>query len=108
MSDEQRFFLSLCRQIPARLSMEQVACLLNCAPHNICILVRAGLLKPLGNPPPNGEKLFAADDVLELIKNRTWLAKITNAIHRGHFLKNQTRKNGKRNETEPGDLSSAA
>jgi hypothetical protein len=108
MSDEQRFFLSLCRQLPARLSVEQVGWLLNCAPLNIRILVRAGLLKPLGAPPKSGEKLFAADEVLEFMKNRTWLAKVTNAIHKGHFMKNQTRKNGKRRGVNPADVSEAA
>jgi hypothetical protein len=108
MCDEQRFFLSLCRQLPARLSVEQVGWLLNCAPLNIRILVRAGLLKPLGNPPDNAEKLFAAEEVLEFIKNRAWLAKVTNAIHKGHFLKNQTRMNRKRRGNDPGDMSQAA
>ena len=62
MSDEQRFFLSVFRQPPARLTVEQVGWVLNCASHNIRILVRAGLLKPLGDPPENGEKVFHTDD----------------------------------------------
>jgi hypothetical protein len=33
---------------------------LNCQPHDVPILVAARLLKPLGNPPPNSVKLFAA------------------------------------------------
>ena len=87
---------------------EQVGWILNCADQNIRILVRAGLLKPLGEPPENGEKLFAAEEILELVKNRTWLAKVTNAIHKGHFLKNQTRKNGRQNGIGPDDLSRVA
>ena len=96
MCEEQRFFLSLCRQVPARLTVEQAAWLLNCTPDNISFLMRAGLLKPLGDPPENAEKLFAADEMLELIKNRNWLARVTNAIHRGHRMKNLTRKPAKR------------
>lgn len=108
MNDEQRCFLSLCHRTPARLSVEQVGWLLNCAPQNIRILVRAGLLKPIGDPPENAEKLFAADEVLELIKNRTWLAKITNALHRGHHLKNQTRKKFRQNGATAGNFSLTA
>jgi hypothetical protein len=97
MSDEQRFFLSVFRQPPARLTVEQVGWVLNCAPHNIRILVRAGLLKPLGDPPENGEKVFHTDEILELVKNKSWLARVTNAIHRGHRVKNETRNSVKQN-----------
>ena len=103
MCEEQRFFLSLCRQVPARLTVEQAAWLLNCTPNNISFLMRAGLLKPLGDPPENAEKLFAADEMLELIKNRNWLARVTNAIHKGHRMKNGTRK-----PTKYGRVSSSA
>ena len=97
MNDEQRFFLSVFRQPPARLTVEQVGWVLNCASHNIRILVRAGLLKPLGDPPENGEKVFHTDEILELIKNKSWLARVTNAIHRAHHVKNETRKSVKQN-----------
>lgn len=107
MNDEHRFFLSLCRRLPARLTDEQVGWLLNCAPQNIRILVRAGLLKPIGEPPENGEKLFAADEVLELITNRAWLARVTNAIHRGHKIKNLTRKKSRQNGSAVGNFSQA-
>ena len=39
----------------------------------------ARLLKPLGNPPPNSVKFFAASELLEHIEDRTWLARVTNA-----------------------------
>ena len=44
------------------------------------ILVSARLLKPLGNPPSNGVKFFSTAEVLELAKDRAWLAKMSNAI----------------------------
>jgi hypothetical protein len=34
----------------------------------------------LGNPPANTVKFFAATDLLELIKDRNWLAKATNTL----------------------------
>lgn len=55
------------------------------------ILVSARLLRPLGNPPPNGIKFFATADVLELIKDRFWVAKATNAISQ-HWRKQNARR----------------
>ncbi len=58
MSEEQHQFLRLLNQLPARLTAEQAAWVLNCQPHDVPILVAARLLKPLGNPPPNSVKYF--------------------------------------------------
>ncbi len=80
MDEKQHRFLSLSGQLPARLTVEQVAWLLNCAPHAIAGLMAARLLKPLGNPPPNGIKFFCTADVQESIKDRSWLTKVTNTI----------------------------
>ena len=44
------------------------------------ILIATRLLKPLGNPPQNGIKFFSTQEVLELVKDRSWLAKMTNTI----------------------------
>ena len=52
MREEQHQFLRLLNQLPARLTAEQAAWVLNCQPHDVPILVAARLLKPLGNPPP--------------------------------------------------------
>lgn len=94
MREEQYHWLRLVGQPPARLTAEQVACLLNCQPHDIPVLAAARLLKPLGNPAPNGIKFFAASEVLELAKDRAWLAKVTNAIN-GHWRKqNAAKANG--------------
>jgi hypothetical protein len=59
LNEEQRRFLSLLGQLPARLTAEQVAWVLNCQPHDVPILVAARRLKPLGNPPPNSVNFFA-------------------------------------------------
>ena len=64
--------------MPARLTAEQTTWVLNCQPHDVPMLVAARLLKPLGNPPPNSVKFFAASEVLAQAKDRTWLAKVTN------------------------------
>jgi hypothetical protein len=80
MSDDQHRFLSLLGQAPARLTAEQVAWVLNCQAADVSILVMARLLKPLGSPAHNSVKYFATMDILELSKDRSYLAKLTNAV----------------------------
>jgi len=92
MSDDQHRFLMLLRQLPARLTTEQAAWALNCQANDVTILVMARLLRPLGDPAPNCVKYFAAVDILELAKDRTWLAKFTNAVSRHWKQKNMRRK----------------
>lgn len=89
MRDDQHRFLSLLGQLPARLTAEQAAWVLNCQAHDVPVLVATKLLKPLGSPQPNSVKYFAAVEVLEHAKDRAWLAKITNAVSRHWKLKNQ-------------------
>lgn len=48
MKEEQHRFLLLLGHLPARLTAEQAAWVLNCQPHDVPILVAARLLKPLG------------------------------------------------------------
>ena len=93
MKEEQHQFLRLLGQLPARLTAEQAAWVLNCQPHDMPILVAARLLKPLGNPPPNGVKFYAASELLELVKDRAWLAKVTNALNQHWQKKNAAKKN---------------
>ena len=80
MRDDQHRFLTLLGQLPARLTAEQAAWVLNCQAHDVPILVATRLLKPLGNPPLNGVKFFCTADVLELSRDRAWLVKMTNAV----------------------------
>ncbi|MEJ0090603.1 MAG: hypothetical protein WDM80_12785 [Limisphaerales bacterium] len=81
MKEDQLRFLSLLGQLPARLTAEQAGWILNCQAHDIPALIQAKLLKPLGNPAPNGTKFFATVDILELLKDRSWLTRMTNAIN---------------------------
>ena len=90
MKEEQHRFLSVLGQLPARLTVEQTAWLLNCQPHDVPVLVAAKLLKPLGNPPANGIKFFCAADLLEQFKDRSWRVKMSNAVN--HHWHNQNAK----------------
>ena len=91
MRDDQHRFLSLLGQLPARLTAEQTAWVLNCQVHDIPILVASRLLKPLANPPQNGIKFFATKEVLELTKDEKWLTRITTAIIQ-HWQKQNARR----------------
>ena len=105
MREDQHRFLSLLGQLPARLTAEQAAWVLNCQPHDVPILVGARLLKPLGNPPANGIKFFATSELLEVIKDRTWLVKVTTAINQHWHRQNSHKKapsvNGSQNAHSP-------
>ncbi len=92
MREDQHQFLMLLGQLPARLTSEQAAWVLNCQAHDIPILVAARLLKPLGNPPPNGIKFFGTADLLELAKDRAWLVKVTSAVNQHWHRQNAKRK----------------
>ncbi len=93
MKEEQHTFMRLLGQLPARLTAEQSAWVLNCQPQDVPVLVAARLLKPLGNPQPNHVKFFAALERLEQVKDRTWLAKVTNALNHHWQKKNAAKKN---------------
>jgi hypothetical protein len=102
MREDQHRFLSLLGQLPARLTVEQAGWVLGCQPHDVPVLVSFRLLKPLGNPPPNGIKFFAAADVLELVKDRSWLAKITNTVNQHWHKKNARQKSHPLNGSQNG------
>jgi hypothetical protein len=66
--------------LPGRLCTWMVAALLGLEEQHIPILVKARLLKPLGNPPPNSSKYFARDYILALGRDEKWLAKASDAL----------------------------
>jgi hypothetical protein len=76
--------------------------LLNCQPHDVPIPVAARLLKPPGNPAPNGIKFFATSELLELVKDRAWLAKVTNALNQHWQKRNAAKKNYPANGSQNG------
>jgi hypothetical protein len=101
MKDEQHRFLMLLGQLPARLTAEQAAWVLNCGPHDIPALIAARLLKPLGNPPANGIKFFATADLLENMKDRTWLVRVSAAICQHWQKKNASQRMAVRPAVQP-------
>ena len=96
--------MRLLGQLPARLTAEQAAWMLNCQPHDVPILVAARLLKLLGNPPPNSVKFFAASELLEQVQDRTWLAKVANALNQHWQKRNAAKKNWPVNSSQNGQV----
>ena len=92
MREDQHRFLTLAGQLPARLTAEQAAWVLNCQAHDVPILVATRLLKPLGNPPPNSVKYFATLEILEQAKDRAWLARVTSALNQHWQNKNAAKR----------------
>lgn len=97
MKELQHQFLALVGQPPARLNVEQVAWLLGCQLHDVPVLIAAKLLKPLGNPPQNGIKFFATAELVEQMKERNWLTRVTVAINQHWQRKNAHKSNRARN-----------
>lgn len=74
------------------MSAQQTAWLLNCTLLDIRILIAAGLLIPLGNPPANAQKFFCREEILTLGRDSEWLAAASDAVHHYWFLKNGMKK----------------
>lgn len=79
MNPERERFLNL-KTTPARLNAEETAWFLGFNPHDIPVLVGAGLLKPLGNPNENSSKFFALVTLREICGDAKWLGRATNAM----------------------------
>jgi len=76
---QQTEFLSW-KIAPARLNATQTAWFLGFEPHEIPMLVAAGLLKPLGHPARNSTKFFATETLEQLRHDEKWLARASDAI----------------------------
>jgi hypothetical protein len=76
------------RRLPAMLNMAQTAVMLGLAEHDIPVLIAAGLLKPLGNPPSNSVKYFGTVEVLEMAGERVVLNKIRRTVYQYWRAKN--------------------
>ncbi|MBM3880527.1 MAG: hypothetical protein FJ387_12560 [Verrucomicrobia bacterium] len=87
MNNECRALLSLVT-LPARLSRTQTADYLGFEPDHITLLLKAGLLKPLGRPKPNSDKYFAAVKLAELRQDEQWLSRAAQFISQHYNDKN--------------------
>jgi hypothetical protein len=74
-----------------RMTPDETAHVLGCKTHDLPVLIRKGLLKPLGNPPQNAIKYFAASYIQRLAADEKWLGKATKAINDHWTEHNQKR-----------------
>ena len=91
MAPDQKELLSL-RMLPGRLTLEQTAWLLGFREHDVPVLTASGLLKPLGNPPSNGVKYFAASEVERFRADPAWLHRASACVYRHWQHKNGSRR----------------
>jgi hypothetical protein len=77
MNEKSTLFL---QRLPGRLNVDQAAEILGFLPHELTVLLKTGLLKPLGKPAANGHKFFSAVEMLALSENREWLDKASRAV----------------------------
>src|SRR5208282_451504 len=89
---ERKEFLSVIRIPPARVVAEEAAWYLGFAPHDIPVLVSAGLLKPLGHPPASGTKFFATATLEKLRGDINWLSRASDTIVQHWQTKNARKK----------------
>ncbi len=80
--------MSLSR-LPGRLNPEETAWYLGFSAHDIPVLVSNRLLKPLGDPPPNGARYFAAAEVERLRMDLKWMDKASGVLIKHWKTKNQ-------------------
>jgi hypothetical protein len=81
------------RRLPARLMAAQAAVRLGFAEHDIPVLVKAGLLEPLGDPQKNAVKYFAAVEIEKRAHNVKWLDRATKLI--STYWQGQNRRRGR-------------
>lgn len=77
-------------RLPGRLNAEQAAALLGFQPHDIPILIKAGLLKPVGGGPKNCVKYFYSVAIERNRLDERWHDKAAKALLRRRPLPSPT------------------
>jgi hypothetical protein len=91
-----------CLRLQPRLTKAQTAKFLNMGAHDIPILVRAGLLTPLGTPTASNQKYFATADLVACAEDREWLVKVCDVLYK-HWHKLNAAKHRKTGKLLPDD-----
>ncbi|HTR43870.1 MAG TPA: hypothetical protein VMH87_19845 [Pseudomonadales bacterium] len=87
------------RNLPARMTSEEVAKFFRMAPHDIPVLVSHGLLTPLGEPLQSSVKYFATVVIKGLCENVEWLHEATKTLQ-GHWVEKNSRRSGNSSQAE--------
>jgi len=94
VTEQQTEFRSW-KVIPARLDATRTAWFLGFDPHEVPMLVTAGLLKPLGHPARNSTKFFATETLEQFRRDEKWLARASDAIASHWRERNARKKTGR-------------
>ena len=89
MTIQQVIELLNLRRLPGRLDEGQTSAIVGCKEHDIAVLIREGLLRPLGKPAKNSVKYFSSTDVITAATDRRWLDRATQAISRNWKRRNE-------------------
>jgi len=95
MDSERYQFINLAK-MPGRLTPEETAWCLGFAAHDIPVLIANKMLKPLGNPPPNGGRYFAGSEVERLRLDTKWLDKASSLLVKHWRTKNDRKSSSDR------------
>jgi hypothetical protein len=87
MQQDKLDFMRLPRP-PGRLTTEETAWYLGFSPHDIPVLVKHKLLKPLGSPPQNATRYFSGPDLEKARTNSKWLDRASFTLIRHWRRKN--------------------
>jgi hypothetical protein len=71
---ERQHFISIAG-LPGRLTTQEAAWMLGFSAHDVPVLVSHRMLKPLGNPPPNGGRYYSLAELETFRLNPKWLDK---------------------------------
>ncbi|MBL64322.1 MAG: hypothetical protein CMI30_13060 [Opitutae bacterium] len=66
--------------LPARLNAEEASKILGFEKHDISVLVRNKLLRPLGKPSKQSTKFFAMVEILKCREDVKWLDRATKVV----------------------------
>jgi hypothetical protein len=89
MRDDDFRLLSLPR-LPGRLDSEQAAAVLGFRPHDLPVLIKAKLLRTLGNPTQQAVKFYCSAEVEKAAKDANWLNRASRTVY--SFWENQNRQ----------------
>ncbi|HOX02157.1 MAG TPA: hypothetical protein P5555_07350 [Candidatus Paceibacterota bacterium] len=78
-------------RLPGRLDGKCIAALLGFAEHDLPVLTRAGLIRPLADPEPNAPKWYCRDEILAKAADPAWLARATRAVSQNWRRRNARR-----------------
>jgi hypothetical protein len=90
-SPEPQLKIQSLGEFGAYMTKEKVAKALDIGVHNIPVLVRAGLLKPKGNPQRYCVKKYSRSQLARNLADEAWLDQAAAAIHR-HWRDKNARK----------------